>query len=383
MKFLSKVSIFLLFLFVFLRVSFPAYAVTDPLARPNNFVGIHILFTEELAKASELVNSSGGDWGYVTIPIQFTDRDLEKWQKFMNEAKQHHLIPILRLSTEPDYKNTSVWRIPTEYDIVDLANFLNSLDWPTKNRYIIVFNEVNRHDEWGGIPPNPEQYADTLDYSVDAFKARSEDFYMIMGGMDNAAPNDGQQYLNYFEYLKQMARYNPDVFKKIDGFSSHSYPNPNFAQPPSASGVVSTSTYLHEYEYINNLAGKKVPAFITETGWNNEAVSEEKIAFYYKETFTNIWKNHSDKIVAVTPFILQSHGGFDKFTFLRNGAPTKYFTAVKELSKVRGTPEYGNTVKTPLYAHEITGTPSNEADNISDDGFSNVLKFYFKSIFGL
>ena len=381
---LLRIIIFILFTFCFLQVPNITFAVEDPFARPNNFVGIHILFTTELAKAAELVNASGGDWGYVTIPIQFADRDLEKWQKFMDSAKQAHIIPILRLSTEPDYKNTSVWRIPNNYDIVDLANFLNSLDWPIKNRYIIVFNEVNRFDEWGGMPPNPREYTDILSYTVDAFKERSSDFYIIMGGLDNGAPNDGQEYLNVFEYLRAMAQYNADVFKKIDGFSSHSYPNPNFAQAPSDEAKVSTSTYLHEYELINNLAGKKVPAFITETGWNNEAVSEDKIAMYYTQTFSNIWQNHSDKIVAITPFILASHGGFDKFSFLKNGVPTKYFTAVKNLPKVQGAPEYIKTVEMPLFAEEIKGKAASEENNdLFKNDFSGVVKLYFKSMFGL
>src|SRR3989344_4339022 len=109
-------------------------AIYDPLSVPNNKIGIHILFPDEIEKASELVNSSGGDWGYTVIPIQSSDKDLKKWQ-----------------------------------------NFLDSLEWPTKNRYVIVFNEVNRADEWEG-KSDPADYARLLSYATIVFKSKNPDF---------------------------------------------------------------------------------------------------------------------------------------------------------------------------------------------------------------
>src|SRR5688572_16737141 len=112
----------------------PVDAIVNPLEQPNNKIGIHILFHDELEEAAKLVNANGGDWGYVTIPIQSGDKDILKWQKFMDECRRLHLIPLVRLATEGDYYNTKVWRKPDEEDILDFANFLNSLYWPTKNR---------------------------------------------------------------------------------------------------------------------------------------------------------------------------------------------------------------------------------------------------------
>ena len=106
----------------------------------------------------------------------------------MDEAKKLHVIPILRLATEADTSNTKVWREPTEYDIVNFANFLNSLNWPVKNRYIVVFNEVNRGDEWGASL-SADEYAHILVFAIDVFKSKSPNFFMINAGLDNAAPN--------------------------------------------------------------------------------------------------------------------------------------------------------------------------------------------------
>src|SRR6185503_18523404 len=120
--------------------------------------------------------------------IQAGDKDVDKWQDFLNQCAKLHVIPILRLATEGDYFNTAVWRKPTSLDVLDFANFLTDLTWPTKNRYIIVFNEVNRGDEWGG-QPNAGEYADILSYAVTVFKSKSPDFFIISAGLDNAAAN--------------------------------------------------------------------------------------------------------------------------------------------------------------------------------------------------
>ncbi len=319
--------------------SLPANAIYNPLEKPNNFHGIHILFPSELNEAANLVNSSEGEWGYITIPIQSTDRDLEKWQNFMDESGAKKLIPIIRLATEPYYNNTSVWRIPNEADIIDSANFLNSLSWPIENRYVIIYNEVNRFDEWGGEAPSPTRYAQILSFAYDVFKRRSEDFYIIMAGLDNAAPNDRVKYMNNLVFMQDMIDSNPEVVNKMDGFSSHSYPNPAFSQPPSSTKKMGTSTYKYEYDLINSTSEKKVPAFITETGWVSDNLSDELVAKYYKTTYEDIWGGDKDKIVAITPFLLNSTGGqFENFSFIINGVHTKQYDSKKNISKIKGEP---------------------------------------------
>ena len=335
MKALILVLLYLFTLFLPLK----SYAIFNPLEHPNNFHGIHILFPSELEEASKLVNSNTGEWGYVTIPIQSGDKDLEKWQKFMDDCKKLKLIPIIRLSTEGHFEDSSVWRIPTETDILDFANFLGSLQWPIENRYIVVFNEVNRFDEWGGKPPNPEIYSDLLSYAIDTFKEKSGDFYIIMSGLDNAAPNDGEKYMDNFVFIKRMAAYNKRIFDRLDGFASHSYPNPNFSQPPLLNKREGVTTYMYEYELINSYTTQKKPAFILETGWHSENLGEGLVASYYKTAYDQIWGKDTDKIVAITPFLLQSQGGsFDKFSFIRNGLKTQYYKEGIETPKVKGEP---------------------------------------------
>ena len=355
-------------------------------SKDNNFFGIHILFPEELDKAAILVNSNGGDWGYVTIPIQSGDKNIEKWQKFMDKASDLHLIPILRLSTEGDPKNTSVWRKPNNYDIVDFANFLSSLAWPTENRYVIFFNEINRYDEWGGDKPDPKYYTDLLDFAVDVFKSRNNDFFIIMGGLDLAAPSDGVKFLNGYEFLNQMASNNPEIFNKIDGFASHSYPNPNFSSPPDSVGNISVSSYKHEYEFINKYTKVKKPVFITETGWNLNTIGEEKIASYFTYTFEKIWSPDKDKIVAVTPFLLESQNGqFDKFSFLKQGVPTSYFRAVQAFKKVKGDPNLSPKISITPPQQKVLGVMDfrDRSQNLGTGVVGSIIKLYLERIFSI
>lgn len=381
---------FLIFLAVFLGLAMffftstrQSYALYDPLSVSNNFYGIHILFPSEIDDAAKLVNSSGGDWGYVTIPIQIEDRDYNKWEDFMLEARKDHIIPILRISTEADPSNTSVWRIPDENDIVDLANFLNTLDWPIENRYIIAFNEENRYDEWGGSPPDPQKYTDILEDTVTTFKKKNPNFFIIMGGLDNAAPDQPAKYISDFAYLQAMVNYKPDIFDIVDGFASHSYPNPNFQQPPS-DNVMGVSTYLHEYDFINSHTKTKKPVFITETGWDSDVVSDDMIAKYYTDTFNNLWSQNEDKIVAITPFLLESNGGFDQFSFYKNGEPTAYYDAVQKLSKTKGTPKIVPLLPKPNLASPMYVLSASTQSIVTTNAkLPPILKLYFKSILGM
>ncbi len=327
----------LILLSLFLLFSSKASAVENPLSVPNNKIGIHLLFPSELAEAAKLVNSNGGEWGYVTLPIQAGDKDRIKWQHFMDEAAHLRIIPIIRLATQSDYFNTTVWSKPEDQDILDFANFLNSLNWPVKNKYIVIYNETNRSDEWGGST-NPGEYAQILSYAVTVFKSKNPDFFIIGGGFDNAAPQQGIQYNDQYFYIKQMNDAIPGIFNQIDGYASHSYPNPGFSQHPQVQTRQSIASFRYERELINSLSNKKLPIFITETGWSSKKISDSQRAEYYKQAFQTVW-NDPD-IVAVTPFLLRAHAEpFTQFSFLNeDGSKTLQYQSLESLPKTKGMP---------------------------------------------
>lgn len=385
-----KILIFIFFTIILVTRGVMAYAIVSPLAAPNNKFGVHILFPSELGEAAKLVNSNGGDWGYVTIPIQVTDKNFEKWQKFMDDAKKYHLIPIIRLASENYFFDTEVWRKPEDFDVLDFANFLNSLSWPTKNRYIVVFNEVNRSDEWQGST-SPQEYAQVLNYAIEAFKSLDENFFIISAGLDNASANVFESSINQYDFMRKMDEEVAGIFGKIDGLGSHSYPNPAFSQPPWVNTKKSISSFKFERDLAEKLGGKTLPVFITETGWSKEAVSESLTGTYIKEAFETVWSD--DNIVAVTPFLLHAGAGpFAKFTLIDpNGDPNSSYLAIRNISKVKGIPllelekepeiSLSKTEKLPLKTFKNENQYDDSSTSISKAKIATqFLKWFFKSL---
>jgi hypothetical protein len=151
-------------------------------AQPNNIFGIHLAqpHPQEIRAASDLVNSNGGKWGYVTLVIQENDRNKDKWQNVFDELRELHLIPIIRLATQPEGEN---WRRPEPTDANDWADFLDSLNWVVKDRYIILFNEPNHGSEWGG-EVDEKSYANVAFTFAKALKEKNSDFFIMLAGFD-------------------------------------------------------------------------------------------------------------------------------------------------------------------------------------------------------
>jgi crossover junction endodeoxyribonuclease RuvC len=238
-----------------------AQATYDPLAVPNNRIGIHILDPQEVIEAAKLVNSSNGDWGYVTVPIRSNDRDIAKWEKFFEECRRLHLIPIIRISTYP-VKN--VWERPTSFDLVDFANFLSRFSWPTKNRYIVLFNEPNHSYEWGG-QVSVIEYTNLLIDASRIFKSASTDYFLLTAGLDMSAPTNNSS-LEGLSFYRQMFAYRKDWPNYVDGLSVHAYPNPGFISSIYSKSKTGVKSYEYELNLLKSYGVTSKPIFITETG---------------------------------------------------------------------------------------------------------------------
>ena len=336
-------------LILFLCSTKPVWAISDPLSVANNKIGIHILDPNEVESVSGLVNGNGGEWGYVTVPIRDDDKDRIKWQKFMDKCFESKLIPIIRLAT---VMKPGGWESPTLYLSLDFANFLNDLSWPVKNRYIIVYNEPNHASEWEGYV-DPAGYAVILKYTSQIFKARNEDFFILPAGLDAAAP-DGNGHLSIYNFMNRMVMEEPDVFEYIDGWNSHSYPNPAFAGSPFDKHNHSIISYKHEIDFLSRFIDKNLPIFITETGWRDDLVGEQNTANFYDYAFRNVW--NEPNIAAVTPFLYQGGGSvFSPFSFIKdNGEKKIAYQIVSDLEKVKGEPEQDNSMLAVLGSKTYT-----------------------------
>lgn len=334
-----------------------AVAISDPLAVANNKIGIHILDAGEVSDAARLVNNEGkASWGYVTVPIQATDRNRIKWQAFMRRARELKVIPIVRVATVPLGGH---WEVPNNFDLIDFANFLNDLDWPVKNRYVVIFNEVNHGLEYGGLI-SPEHYAQVLVNSVNVFKDRNEDFFVMGAAMDNGTMSNGRS-MHWRQYLARMWRSQPEVFSRVDGWNSHAYPNPAFAGRVTDRHDHSVRSYLWDLNFLAAIGAAPKYIFITETGWDVTKMGEEKAAELMRRAYEEAWND--PRIVTVTPFLLMAgEGPFVPFSLKAPGGETKAtYKAWQSLATVKGEPVLVEGIK-----EEFKAVTVKEAEESSD-----------------
>ena len=330
---IKKFFVFLTFLFLFLAFSKDILATYNPLSVPNNTYGIHIFDENDLNDAARLVNSSGGDWGYVTFVITEGERDRDRWQKVFDKMRRLHLIPIIRIATKAD---GDTWQKPNEAEINNWVAFLNSLNWVVQNRYVIIGNEPNHAQEWGGSV-SPEEYASYFVYFSKALKAASSDFFVLPAALDASAGNI-RDTMEESIFIRRMLKTQTSFFEYADGWASHSYPNPDFSGSEFDRGKGTTSTFSWELYFLETLGvTKELPVFITETGWSHK-VSDEEIAKRLAYAFKNTWIDK--RIVAVTPFILNyTAPPFDDFSWKKaDGSFYSFYDSILKLPKIKGEP---------------------------------------------
>lgn len=341
---MKKLFVFALVILTFLAV--PSRAS----AQEANKFGIHVLDTNEVNQAAQLVNSAGGDWGWITIVLRINDLEQKKWQNFFDDCRRFHLVPLIRLATEIE---NEAWRKPTIADINRIADFLAVLNWPTKNQYVIVFNEPNHAKEWGG-EINPAEYSQILSYTIDKLKEKDKNFKVLNGGFDLAADNSAGT-MDTYRYWQIMNQTIPGIFNHLDAWSSHSYPNPGFVGKPTDQGRKTISGYRWEIATLkNNFAvTNNLPVFITETGWphnsleskikNSKYYSPEIVAQYIEATYKNIWLPDK-RVIAITPFVLNYHAApLDAFSWLdQEGQDYPHCQVIREMTKIAWWPEQIN-----------------------------------------
>lgn len=310
---MKKILILILFL------SFWLISNKSILASDNIF-GLHLTQVEDLSTAKNIINSNGGDWGWVTIVIRLDQLDHQIWQDFFNNCRKYHLIPIIRVATIADGNN---WKVPSFADVDNLSNFLNSLNWPTKTQHVILFNEINHGQEWGG-EVNLKNYVDISIYASQKLKKLNSNFYILGSALDLATPKNPPKFESAQSVYQEIYNYNSKYFDNIDGLASHSYPNHGFVGTPKNTGQHSILGYSWELDFIKNLGIKKdFSVFITETGWPHQEGISKKNNFYTTKTTVqflldayNIWSKDK-RIKSVTPFIYNyPNEPFDHFSWL-------------------------------------------------------------------
>jgi len=331
---MKKIIFFLFSLILVFSIHSCVFAENSPLTVPNNTFGIHITDEKDLSDANALVNSSGGDWGYITFVITEAERDHDRWQQLFDQMRRLHLIPILRIATKA---NADTWEIPKDEEINNWIAFLNNLNWVIENRYVIIGNEPNHASEWGG-KIDPVGYVNYLNEFAVKLHQASADFFVLSAGLDASAKNTATT-MDEALFLRRMLTAEPKLFDNLDGWVSHSYPNPGFSGKETDMGRGTIDTFAWELNYLKTLGvDKNLPVFITETGWSNQNIDPNKISEMYDYAFKDVWSD--PRVVAVTPFILNyPQAPFSEFSWKKtDGTFYPYYLEVQRIPKVEGIP---------------------------------------------
>jgi len=319
------------------------YAIYNPLSVPNNQYGIHVADPNDIEDTAHLVNSNGGDWGYVTLVIQDNDMNKNKWQDIFSTMRRLHLIPIVRIATHVE---GDIWVKPQEVNIDKWADFLDSLNWPVENRYVVIFNEPNHAKEWDGTI-DPQGYGSILMKFAGKLKSQSDDFFILPAGLDASASTDGEA-MDETIFLDRMIVANPRLLDAIDGWTSHSYPNPGFSGSPNAFGRGTMRTYDWELSILRGHGlTKELPVFITETGWvhsqgvqmNPKFLSDIVVARNSTTSAYSVWND--SRVAAVTPFVFNYQDvPFDHFSWktIGGGGHYAHYGAYQAIPKEKGLP---------------------------------------------
>lgn len=269
--------------------------------------GTHLLEPSELPLLIPLRTETGPL--FVTVPMALSDRRTEVWETFFETAFKAGITPMVRWVTR---FNDGAWQIPTRKEIIEACTFLSSLNWPGR-RVVILFNEPNHAKEWGDSL-DPESYVEVASFAAAWLKTEKATYEILPAGLDAAAPN-GKETMDNLRFMDRMYAHRPDFFDLIDGWTSHSYPNPGFSSTPYRRTKDSMWGFDWELRRLKTLTDKDFSVFITETGWKQSRMITRVLPQYYQYTVDTIWSD--PRVKAVTVFVLRGFNGpFAEFSLL-------------------------------------------------------------------
>lgn len=332
-------SLLCLFLLISCHAPVPERRLVET---PVNKRGIHLLLDDgrsawspdiwpiHLQEARELV----GEWGFVTQLIRLDDLDVTKWQTFMDLCAELHLTPMIRLATVYDMEQ-QVWIVPPDSAPQQYADFLAQLDWPTEQHFIVVGNEVNHGEEWGGRP-DPSAYVAFLRQTAVLIKQQDPHARLLNAPLDLYTPHSGERpfdngfyYMDAETFMDEMWQADPDIFAYLDAWASHPYPEGPFSAPPEQAsyqfdrlngatnphaqtppvGIYNRGLKGYEWELwkLSTYGVEELPVFITETGWRygDGYPDPDTLTAYWAEA-SELWFSDA-RIYGVTPFALNGH----------------------------------------------------------------------------
>lgn len=311
-----------------------------------------------------------GPGGFVKMIFPGVTRDTAgpdaSWVTAVREAYDNDLIPVIRIGPpwgDNDVRNDadagSSYRgytaLAAAYRRV-VEGLPRRAGWPI---WIEVHNEADLCYEWTCTPgtapgdwlpyeTTAAEYASLLRDVADALHAIGDPRVRVLnGGLAPGAARRCQCGTDAYEggitaldFLSAMSAAVPDVFTRIDGFASHSYPAEGmgwgFFVPYDRADP---GLRFFEAE-LGRIGRPTLPVFLTETGWclrggarcAMNGGSRDEIASWTTSAYSGFWLTHPN-VAAVMPFILRdSGGGWNDFAWTDpGGAHLPVYDAVRAL----------------------------------------------------
>lgn len=318
-----------------------------PLGFGNRF-GIGLVAPGSAAQL-DLSANLAGPRGFVKLVFPGIEKTTmappAEWVNAIRDAYARDLIPVVRLG--PPWGNRAVRNQSddgTHLTYTQLAQAYRRVveglprrdGWPL---WLEIHNEPNLCYEWvcdagsvqGGwmtYQQTAHEYATMLRDVVTALKAIGDPrLKLTNGGLAPGGARRCQCGTDGFEagvtsedFLREMKVQVPDVFTRLDGFASHSYPASGkgygFFAPYEQSGVG-----LRYFADELVVVGRALPVLMTETGWTTElGASRDQIADWTERAYREFWLT-DPRVLGVMPFMLQDPS-WDKFAWVAPGGST-------------------------------------------------------------
>jgi hypothetical protein len=379
-------------------VGFTPAAVTHTFAQyqgDNNKFGVHLISPtdEEIRDACRnLANmntvSPTKAWGGKLILTLVKDQiNLETLQRFHDIAREEGCVfihPIKNSFADPYWK-------PIDQSTIDFfENIFKDLRPSSKYLYVVLGNEVNRGDEWGGTCSGTA-YAHIAKSAAEQFKKTVPNIQIGLSGLDAYAPQNGF-YCDQDNFLKDVVLAEPRLIDDLIDFQVvHEYPNADMT------GVLQ-NIWSSEKNTLKNLGvGKDLPVVISEIAWRrHKGLSQINAANRLQQAMEKL--NNEPRVWAITPFVYKFCGSpFDQFSLLSCNVktatgetidkPNAVFDAVAALQKIKGDPEHIHDarVQTNLSNEIIANTNYNfdlQVTNLGTDIWRGISGDYSLKLFG-
>jgi hypothetical protein len=307
---------------------------------PTNRFGIGFVGPgdpSDLDRAADLA----GPGGFVKLIFPGVRRDTAgpdaPWSMAIRDAYARDLVPVVRVGppwddgavreqADPGSDHLRYTELAAAYRRVVEGLPLRA-GWPI---YVEVHNEPNLCYEWrctagsvaGGWISGAQmaaEYAALLRDVADALHAIGDSRVHVLnaglapGGVRRCeCGTDGFEAGNTsLDFLRDMQSAVADVFDRVDGFASHSYPAAGFGHTFFVP-YDRASTGLHVFDReLETIGHPELDVFLTETGWcqpgercRENGGSRDDIAGWTEAAYRDVWLTHP-RVRAVMPFILR------------------------------------------------------------------------------